>query len=97
MDDPPLANLSHNNNNTSSESKAGVKGDSRSSLYHRSSYEPAIETKESTNLLTKLNLGSNKFSPEQIDCICDALQQRGDSKTMERFLRQHCNIKDDTV
>ena len=27
-----------------------------------------------------------KFSQEQIDCICDSLQQRGDIKTLENFL-----------
>ena len=33
------------------------------------------------------------FSDEQVDCICDSLQQRGDVKKLENFLALHDNDK----
>ena len=36
---------------------------------------------------------SLNFSDEQIDCICDSLQQRGDVKKLENFLALHDNDK----
>lgn len=38
------------------------------------------------NNLTLPSFSSIKFTAEQIDCICDSLQQRGDVKRLENFL-----------
>ena len=40
------------------------------------------------------NVGKSlNFSDEQVDCICDSLQQRGDVKKLENFLALHDNDK----
>ena len=35
------------------------------------------------------SFGSIKFNSEQIDCICDSLQQRGETKRLENFLHSY--------
>lgn len=38
-----------------------------------------------------------KFSTEQIDCICDTLQQRRDMTTLSHFLREHGSLDSDSI
>lgn len=42
-------------------------------------------------------IGPVKFNSEQIDCICDSLQQRGERKLLEEFLQTYESDSGDTV
>jgi homeobox protein SIX4 len=43
-------------------------------------------TSSANNKMTLSNSRTLNFTPEQVDCICDSLQQRGEVKKLENFL-----------
>ena len=54
---------------------------------------PVIKDEYRIPINNNVDRGGMAFNKEQVDCICDSLQQRGDVKKLENFLALHDNDK----